>query len=66
MIAPRRSLRDVFPYQPGKSIASVQRELGLKSVVKLASNENPLGASPRAMAALNSAFSAAVSRVLRS
>ena len=55
MIAPRRSLRDVFPYQPGKSIASVQRGLGLKSVVKLASNENPLGASPRAMAAYRKA-----------
>lgn len=55
MIAPRRALRDVFPYQPGKSIASVQRELGLKSVVKLASNENPLGPSPRAMAAYRKA-----------
>jgi histidinol-phosphate aminotransferase len=55
MIAPRRALRDVFPYQPGKSIASVQRELGLKSVVKLASNENPLGAAPRAMAAYRKA-----------
>lgn len=47
---PRRALRDIFPYQPGKSIASVQRELGLKSVIKLASNENPLGSSPKAMA----------------
>jgi histidinol-phosphate aminotransferase len=55
MIAPRRALREVFPYQPGKSIASVQRELGLKSVVKLASNENPLGPSPRAMAAYRKA-----------
>jgi len=50
MTSPRRALRDIFPYQPGKSIASVQRELGLKSVIKLASNENPLGPSPRAMA----------------
>jgi histidinol-phosphate aminotransferase len=55
MIPPRRALRDVFPYQPGKSIASVQRELGLKNVVKLASNENPLGAAPRAMAAYRKA-----------
>ncbi|OGS01018.1 MAG: histidinol-phosphate transaminase [Elusimicrobia bacterium RBG_16_66_12] len=47
---PRRALRDIFPYQPGKSIASVQRELGLRSVIKLASNENPLGPSPKAMA----------------
>ncbi|MEK7234154.1 MAG: histidinol-phosphate transaminase [Elusimicrobiota bacterium] len=55
MIVPRRALRDVFPYQPGKSIASVRRELGLKTVVKLASNENPLGPSPRAMAAYRKA-----------
>jgi histidinol-phosphate aminotransferase len=49
-ILPRKCLREVTPYAPGKSIASVQRELGLKNVIKLASNENPLGASPRAMA----------------
>lgn len=55
LIPPRRALRDVFPYQPGKSIASVQRELGLKNVVKLASNENPLGPAPRAMAAYRKA-----------
>jgi histidinol-phosphate aminotransferase len=48
-IQPRRCLREVTPYAPGKSIASVQRELGLKHVIKLASNENPLGASPKAM-----------------
>jgi histidinol-phosphate aminotransferase len=48
--APRRCLREVTPYAPGKSIASVRRELGLKNVVKLASNENPLGPSPKAMA----------------
>lgn len=54
-INPRRALRDVFPYQPGKSIASVQRELGLKNVVKLASNENPLGSAPRALAAYRKA-----------
>jgi histidinol-phosphate aminotransferase len=47
---PRRSLRHCTPYLPGKSIASVQRELGLKSVIKLASNENALGPSPKAMA----------------
>ncbi len=55
MTPPRRALRDVFPYMPGKSIASVQRELGLKNVVKLASNENPLGPAPRAMAAYRKA-----------
>ena len=55
LISPRRALRDVFPYQPGKSIASVRRELGLKSVIKLASNENPLGSAPRALAAYRKA-----------
>ena len=49
-VQPRRCLREVTPYAPGKSIASVQRELGLKHVIKLASNENPLGPSPKAMA----------------
>ena len=55
LIPPRRALRDVFPYQPGKSTASVRRELGLKSVIKLASNENSLGAAPRALAAYRKA-----------
>lgn len=37
------------PYQPGKPIAALQRELGLDDVIKLASNENPLGPSPRVL-----------------
>lgn len=41
----------IIPYTPGKSIEEVQEELGLTDVVKLASNENPLGASPQALAA---------------
>ncbi len=40
------------PYVPGKPIEEVQRELGLTDVIKLASNENPLGPSPKALAAL--------------
>ena len=40
------------PYVPGKPIEELQRELGLAQVIKLASNENPLGPSPKAMAAL--------------
>lgn len=39
-------------YQPGKPIEEVKRELGLKTVVKLASNENPLGPSNRAIEAI--------------
>ncbi len=38
------------PYQPGKPEDEVQRELGLERVVKLASNESPIGASPKAIA----------------
>ena len=52
----RPCLRSVEPYLPGKPIAEVQRELGLKKVVKLASNENPLGASPKALAELRRAL----------
>ena len=45
------------PYHPGKPIEEVKRELGLTGeIVKLASNENPLGPSPRALAALRDAL----------
>jgi histidinol-phosphate aminotransferase len=40
------------PYVPGKPIEELQRELGLSRIIKLASNENPLGPSPRAMATI--------------
>lgn len=40
------------PYVPGKPVSEVQRELGLRDVVKLASNENPLGPSPLALSTL--------------
>lgn len=43
------------PYSPGKPIDEVKRELGLTDVVKLASNENPLGPSPLAVAAVKQA-----------
>ncbi len=42
------------PYLPGKPIEEVKRELGLKKVFKLASNENALGTSPKAVQALRS------------
>ena len=38
-------VRELHPYQPGKPIEELEREMGLTNVVKLASNENPLGAS---------------------
>lgn len=42
----------IKPYVPGKPIDEVRRELGLKSVIKLASNENPYPPSPKALAAM--------------
>ncbi|MFQ6066458.1 MAG: histidinol-phosphate transaminase [bacterium] len=41
-------------YQPGKPIEEVKREFGLKNIIKLASNENPLGPSPKAVKAIRS------------
>lgn len=40
------------PYEPGKPIEELERELGIRNSLKLASNENPLGASPRAIEAM--------------
>jgi histidinol-phosphate aminotransferase len=40
------------PYVPGKPVEDVERERGIRQSIKLASNENPLGPSPRALAAL--------------
>ncbi|MDD3656347.1 MAG: histidinol-phosphate transaminase [Atribacterota bacterium] len=48
----RKGILDLKPYIPGKPIEEVQRELGLKEVVKLASNETSLGPSPLAVEAI--------------
>jgi len=45
-------IRALQPYQPGKPIEELERELGITGSLKLASNENPLGPSPKALAAL--------------
>lgn len=44
------------PYEPGKPITELQREFGVRDVIKLASNENPLGPSPKALAAVRAAL----------
>jgi len=49
-------IRAIAPYQPGKPISELERELGISGIVKLASNENPLGASPKAVAAARAAL----------
>lgn len=46
----------VQPYEPGKPIKEVERELGLRRVIKLASNENPLGPSRKALRAMKAAL----------
>ena len=51
-----KAIKNLRPYSPGKPIAEVQRELGLDRVVKLASNENPWGPSPRAIEAVSGAL----------
>jgi len=53
----RKNVLDFQPYLPGKPIEEVKRELGLARVDKLASNENPLGPSPRAVSAMKKSLS---------
>jgi len=52
-----QSLQKLVPYEPGKPIDDVARELGLppSGIIKLASNENPLGPSPKAVEAITQA-----------
>ena len=45
------------PYIPGKPISELERELGIQNIIKLASNENPLGPSPKAMEAIKQEMS---------
>ncbi len=51
-----KHIQELKPYQPGKSIDELKRELGLKKIVKLASNENPIGVSPFALQAMHEAL----------
>ncbi|MEW5894376.1 MAG: histidinol-phosphate transaminase [Candidatus Omnitrophota bacterium] len=46
---------NITPYQPGRPIDEVKRELGLKKVIKLASNETPFGPSPKVLKAIMNA-----------
>lgn len=46
-------ISELQPYRPGKPVEELERELGIVNAIKLASNENPLGPSPAAMAVLN-------------
>jgi len=51
-------LSGLIPYSPGKPIEEVEREFGISDSVKLASNENPLGPSPKALQAIAAALPA--------
>jgi len=52
MIKAPAHIRSITPYIPGKPLQELERELGIEGSIKLASNENPLGPSPRAVRAL--------------
>ena len=52
MLKPKSGIDTIQPYQGGKPIEEVQRELGITDIIKLASNENPLGPSPLAVQAI--------------
>lgn len=49
-------IRTLAPYPPGKPIEELEREYGISDSIKLASNENPLGPSPRALTAIKEAL----------
>src|SRR5688572_9670477 len=51
------NIERMVPYQPGKPVEELERELGISGSVKLASNENPLGVSPKALKAAAAALS---------
>lgn len=55
MINAAENIKSISPYVPGKPIEELERELGITGSIKLASNENPLGPSPRAVAAIKKA-----------
>lgn len=49
-----QGVQKLTPYVPGKPVEELERELGISNIIKLASNENPLGPSPKALAAMES------------
>ncbi len=55
-VKPQPGLKNLRPYVPGTPIEDVQRQYGLKDVIKLASNENPFGSSPKALEAIRQAL----------
>lgn len=57
MIKPVRYIESLIPYVPGKPVEELERELGISDAIKIASNENPLGPSPKAVETLKQILS---------
>lgn len=55
LVQPMPWVQGLQPYQPGKPLAALERELGIRDAIKLASNENPLGTSARVQEAISAA-----------
>ncbi|MBM4123333.1 MAG: histidinol-phosphate transaminase [Nitrospira sp.] len=55
-------IASLVPYLPGKPIEELERELGIPRAIKLASNENPIGPSPKALAALSTEAAGTLNR----
>jgi histidinol-phosphate aminotransferase len=53
----RKNILNITPYVAGKPIEETKRQMGLKAIIKLASNENPLGPSPKAIKAMRKSLS---------
>jgi histidinol-phosphate aminotransferase len=56
LITPNEYVNTLVPYIPGKPVQELERELGIRNAIKLASNENPLGPSPLAKKAIRKAL----------
>jgi histidinol-phosphate aminotransferase len=57
-VLPAPCIRDITPYPPGKPLEELEREYGITGSIKLASNENPWGPSPKAVEAITGALAA--------
>ncbi|RJQ40347.1 MAG: histidinol-phosphate transaminase [Nitrospiraceae bacterium] len=62
MIKAPEHISALRPYMPGKPIEELERELGIKNSIKLASNENPIGPSPAAVRAITAGFKKTLNR----
>ena len=57
-------IESLVPYPPGKPLEELEREYGISGSIKLASNENPWGPSPKAVAAISKAKEMKVARMV--